>query len=774
MTCREAEEQLSRYTFGELDSSERELFEQHLASCGDCRRVAADMATAAELLGEGLLVEPAPVLSSARRAALLTAAGSASLPPPAAAPPVRRFPWRPNSRALGLAAAATLFIAGLAGLLVRQLRDGGAMARQESAPAATAAPDKEADLAATADRPALRTPEAAADLAETAFGDRAVHQVVLDESMSVAAADPFLGAEETADSLAADDIGSVIPSGTAAALVEAVVLPPRDVDEEVDLAADDIGSVIPSGTAAALVEAAVLPPRDVDEEVDIQPAPAATAVAAAPSVLSLEQPRTLAHERLREPAPAPPVVLEKKTATVEDAPAAEGLQDRGGEPRPTNALVQAPAKPRAKRRAPSAPARTTAVDEVAAATADALPVEPGLHVGPLSGRGTGATRETRVPTELPGGARADDADTWERRHHGRIPKLVLKTDGAKERARHEEHVAEAEPFAAQAERSRSAEKVDDAMESVHGAGAAAPPRWEESAGHMKQLGDSKRTSERRTPGFGVAPARAAAPLAMAPAARSRVVSKDVVASSFSQARSYILNRHEMPPSHSVHVEEFINAFAYSYPRTGTSPVSIHVQAGPSPSGRDVTLLSVGLLAQGPESARRTGVRDVQIHAAFNPARVRRCRVFGHGDRGLTKPGELGTSVVVGEMRNGQSLTVVYELELSPAANPTERRNLGTVTVRYRAPGSKPMAEQSVPLRSDVLAARTPARSPGFFLAAAAAEFAAVLRGDIPAARAQLEGVRGVVAQVANALPGDPQVRTLAAMVEAAEALTAER
>ena len=70
---------------------------------------------------------------------------------------------------------------------------------------------------------------------------------------------------------------------------------------------------------------------------------------------------------------------------------------------------------------------------------------------------------------------------------------------------------------------------------------------------------------------------------------------DVDTASYRIARRSIRDGH-LPPRHMVRVEEFVNAFDYQYPagRQDTQAFAVHAEAGPSPFGKDVTLLKVGV------------------------------------------------------------------------------------------------------------------------------------------------------------------------------------
>jgi Ca-activated chloride channel family protein len=65
------------------------------------------------------------------------------------------------------------------------------------------------------------------------------------------------------------------------------------------------------------------------------------------------------------------------------------------------------------------------------------------------------------------------------------------------------------------------------------------------------------------------------------------------AASYVQARRYIRSGYRPPPA-IVRVEEFINAFDYNYPSTGERTFTVHAQAAPSPFGKGLALVKVGV------------------------------------------------------------------------------------------------------------------------------------------------------------------------------------
>ncbi len=165
-------------------------------------------------------------------------------------------------------------------------------------------------------------------------------------------------------------------------------------------------------------------------------------------------------------------------------------------------------------------------------------------------------------------------------------------------------------------------------------------------------------------------------------------------------------------------------------------------------------------------------KDAKIQVEFNPQRVRRYRLLGYEKRAIANDDFRNDAVDAGEVGSGQSATALYEVELLPKSATDERLDLGTVYIRYRDLESGQVEEIAQRLDEGVLQVRTPQDSPHFFLAAGAAEFAELLRGEGAAERAagSLADLRHLLEQVVVALPLNDQARQLLALVRRAENL----
>jgi len=83
------------------------------------------------------------------------------------------------------------------------------------------------------------------------------------------------------------------------------------------------------------------------------------------------------------------------------------------------------------------------------------------------------------------------------------------------------------------------------------------------------------------------------PFVMTKQDRLSTFSLDVDTASYALARNYI-RRGYLPPAASVRMEEFINAFDYNYPKHTGSVFTVHAEGMPSPFGRGLTLLKIGV------------------------------------------------------------------------------------------------------------------------------------------------------------------------------------
>jgi Ca-activated chloride channel family protein len=170
---------------------------------------------------------------------------------------------------------------------------------------------------------------------------------------------------------------------------------------------------------------------------------------------------------------------------------------------------------------------------------------------------------------------------------------------------------------------------------------------------------------------------------------------------------------------------------------------------------------------------QTIARDAKIQVEFNPTMVRRFRLIGYEARVMAAADFRNDAVKGGAVGSGQSSTALYELELS--ADGYQRlggADLGTVYVRYRGVDDDTISELAQPIPGAAVTERRIADDPRFFLAAAAGEFAEILRHSEHVQGHSLAPVARMLDEVAGQLPLDTAVRELANLVKRADGLPA--
>jgi Ca-activated chloride channel family protein len=147
-------------------------------------------------------------------------------------------------------------------------------------------------------------------------------------------------------------------------------------------------------------------------------------------------------------------------------------------------------------------------------------------------------------------------------------------------------------------------------------------------------------------------------------------------------------------------------------------------------------------------------RDVKIQVEFNPKRVHQYRQLGYENRLLKKEDFRNDSVDAGEIGSGQSVTALYELALD--GDP--RDPLGVVRVRCRNALTGRIEETEHTIQPPAGTLSIEAMNVRFRLAAAAAEFAEILRGSPYAAGSRFEDVAKLLRPVALELSLDGRIQ----------------
>jgi hypothetical protein len=240
---------------------------------------------------------------------------------------------------------------------------------------------------------------------------------------------------------------------------------------------------------------------------------------------------------------------------------------------------------------------------------------------------------------------------------------------------------------------------------------------------------------------------------------------------FAALRQHLAAR-RLPPGEAVLPGELINALRYRRPlpsAPAAPPIAAELEVGAAPWAPERQLVRIGLHGRDAdlaatrqtildriEHAQASIARNVRIQVEFNPARVSTYRLVGANREVAAQTAPIDELAAAPAMFAGQAFTALYEiLPVAPAREtaprsavlPVSPTELITVRLQYAEPagGTARTLEFS-------LADRRPAamaESEDFRLAAAAAEFALVLRqpqspGTGPALRAVLERVAAAV------------------------------
>ncbi|MBU0985225.1 MAG: von Willebrand factor type A domain-containing protein [candidate division Zixibacteria bacterium] len=137
-------------------------------------------------------------------------------------------------------------------------------------------------------------------------------------------------------------------------------------------------------------------------------------------------------------------------------------------------------------------------------------------------------------------------------------------------------------------------------------------------------------------------------------------------------------------------------------------------------------------------------RDVKLQVAFDPRVVRSYRLLGYENRDVPDEKFRDDKEDGGELGSGHRVTALYEIKLH---EPATEAAFGEVFIRYKAPRTNEVHEVSRVISPDLLVSDLDQASTGLRLAAAAAEFAEVLRGSYWARDRDLNDVLRVASYV---------------------------
>jgi len=151
-------------------------------------------------------------------------------------------------------------------------------------------------------------------------------------------------------------------------------------------------------------------------------------------------------------------------------------------------------------------------------------------------------------------------------------------------------------------------------------------------------------------------------------------------------------------------------------------------------------------------------RDVKIQVDFDPAVVRSYRLLGYENRDVDDDKFRDDKEDGGEIGAGHSVTALYEIKFRDGVRKAiesddpypvieRKKKIGVVYIRHKHPDDFDVTENNFAITLNMLAPTFNSCSPQFRLAAAAAEFAEILRKSYWAKGSSLSDVKDVVSSV---------------------------
>jgi Ca-activated chloride channel family protein len=164
---------------------------------------------------------------------------------------------------------------------------------------------------------------------------------------------------------------------------------------------------------------------------------------------------------------------------------------------------------------------------------------------------------------------------------------------------------------------------------------------------------------------------------------------------------------------------------------------------------------------------QTIAQDAKVQVDFNPDVVDRYRLIGYENRAVADPNFRNNAVGGGELGAGHASTALYAVMLKPGA----QGRLATVQLRWTDPQSQQVQEINGNFNTFDMAAGFAAASPRYQLAAAAAQFADLLRHSPWADPRSMPLVADTATRLARtSLAADPDVVEFAGLAERATSI----
>ncbi len=161
-------------------------------------------------------------------------------------------------------------------------------------------------------------------------------------------------------------------------------------------------------------------------------------------------------------------------------------------------------------------------------------------------------------------------------------------------------------------------------------------------------------------------------------------------------------------------------------------------------------------------------KDVKIQVDFNPNIVRSWRLLGYENRDVEDHKFRDDSEDGGEIYAGHSVTALYEIKLRD--NRRTKSDIGTVHIRFVDPRVGEVQEVAAPINRAVASSRFADSGPALKMAAAAAEFAEILRDSYWARGSSFGEVRRLAMEAAHYFDSE-ETDELLQMIDMASRLT---
>ncbi|NNF07279.1 MAG: hypothetical protein HKN21_11010 [Candidatus Eisenbacteria bacterium] len=180
---------------------------------------------------------------------------------------------------------------------------------------------------------------------------------------------------------------------------------------------------------------------------------------------------------------------------------------------------------------------------------------------------------------------------------------------------------------------------------------------------------------------------------------------------------------QLPELQEVQVESFLNQVRVQ-PSATEKPVSLVLEAAPSPFGEATTLLRIQLFTGTPEGSAQLVARNTRVEVEFEPRAVEGFRLLGYATpKPPTKLGAV-SSPRGADLYQNSSTTTLVELQLGSGNAPSA---LAVVRVRYEDPSTGRVEEISESLMPSDVEPRWENTDPSFVIDAVMAEFAETLQ-----------------------------------------------